>query len=488
MRRRTTFLVGGAVAVALALGGLVGGVLAESRSASAGIAPPLPVRSSSTRSRGTAGGVGTAGVSRASKQRFTPARVTPTFSSSSASRTSCAGGRQRTPRTSRAPRWRCDARCALRDRATRTRCSGSGRSRSSGTSFEGADLRPSCRAAAARLVSPVRCHRRRARRTRALRRRVRMRSSGWSRSVRASRRTPASRTPASSPATATRRRRGDATRARLPPRVSPSRRHGCTSNSRSSSSRSGKNRGRSSSRDCRAGRRFRAIRARRVELARVEAADGDASRRDRARLVARSMRFRRSQAVALLGDLLDRARATRPRRAVSGRPSQSSIGSSRPTVSRSISSRPSYRADNLIRPAETVELARRARADRPSIYGDDALALGARTGGPVRRGAASRESERSVSEHRIRSSTSTAATRRDVPGNRAAMRDWYARALALNPEFSVRWAPVARASSGHVDSGSGTYHPAREPHPGVARRLTGRRGGRADRHTDSPTG
>ena len=33
-----------------------------------------------------------------------------------------------------------------------------------------------------------------------------------------------------------------------------------------------------------------------------------------------------------------------------------------------------YRADNLIRPSETVALARRARADRPSIYGDDALA------------------------------------------------------------------------------------------------------------------
>ncbi len=31
-------------------------------------------------------------------------------------------------------------------------------------------------------------------------------------------------------------------------------------------------------------------------------------------------------------------------------------------------------------------------------------------------------------------------------GNRAAMRDWYARALALNPAFSIRWAPVARAA------------------------------------------
>nr|MBA3401325.1 hypothetical protein [Actinomycetota bacterium] len=31
-------------------------------------------------------------------------------------------------------------------------------------------------------------------------------------------------------------------------------------------------------------------------------------------------------------------------------------------------------------------------------------------------------------------------------GNRDAMRAWYERALALNPEFSIRWAPVARAA------------------------------------------
>ena len=31
-------------------------------------------------------------------------------------------------------------------------------------------------------------------------------------------------------------------------------------------------------------------------------------------------------------------------------------------------------------------------------------------------------------------------------GDPAARRTWYARALGLNPEFSVRWAPVARAA------------------------------------------
>ena len=37
-------------------------------------------------------------------------------------------------------------------------------------------------------------------------------------------------------------------------------------------------------------------------------------------------------------------------------------------------------------------------------------------------------------------------------GNPAAMREWYARALALNPTFSFRWAPVARAESGRASA------------------------------------
>ena len=53
MRRGTTPLVGGAAAVALAIGGLVGGVLAESPSA--GTSPAAPVRSRTGRSRGRRG-------------------------------------------------------------------------------------------------------------------------------------------------------------------------------------------------------------------------------------------------------------------------------------------------------------------------------------------------------------------------------------------------------------------------------------------------
>jgi tetratricopeptide (TPR) repeat protein len=35
-------------------------------------------------------------------------------------------------------------------------------------------------------------------------------------------------------------------------------------------------------------------------------------------------------------------------------------------------------------------------------------------------------------------------------GDRAAMRRWYAKALELSPEFSIRWAPVARAALGNT--------------------------------------
>ena len=60
MGRRTALAVGGATAVALALGGLVGGVLAESPSA--GSSPSVPVALSERALAGTAGGVSVATV------------------------------------------------------------------------------------------------------------------------------------------------------------------------------------------------------------------------------------------------------------------------------------------------------------------------------------------------------------------------------------------------------------------------------------------
>ena len=69
MRRRTSLLVGGAIAAALALGGLVGGVVAESRSLAS--APAAPVALADRALAGAAGGISTS-PSRASRPRFVP--------------------------------------------------------------------------------------------------------------------------------------------------------------------------------------------------------------------------------------------------------------------------------------------------------------------------------------------------------------------------------------------------------------------------------
>ena len=61
MRRRTSLLVGGATAAALALGGLVGGVVAESRSLAS--APAAPVALADRALAGAAGGISTSAVS-----------------------------------------------------------------------------------------------------------------------------------------------------------------------------------------------------------------------------------------------------------------------------------------------------------------------------------------------------------------------------------------------------------------------------------------
>jgi pentatricopeptide repeat protein len=105
------------------------------------------------------------------------------------------------------------------------------------------------------------------------------------------------------------------------------------------------------------------------------------------------------------------------------------------------------RADAGIRPLETIALARRARAERPSIYGDDALGWALARAGRCRE--ALPFAEQSLRLHTKapllffhRGYASGCA------GDRAALREWYGRALALDPEFSLRWAPVARAALG----------------------------------------
>jgi Flp pilus assembly protein TadD len=106
-----------------------------------------------------------------------------------------------------------------------------------------------------------------------------------------------------------------------------------------------------------------------------------------------------------------------------------------------------FRADHGIRPAATVRLARRARAARPSIYGDDAL------GWALARAGRCAEAERWL-DRALRLGTKDALLyfhrgyAAGCAGDRATMRDWYGKALDQSPVFSVRWAPVARRALG----------------------------------------
>jgi tetratricopeptide (TPR) repeat protein len=102
-----------------------------------------------------------------------------------------------------------------------------------------------------------------------------------------------------------------------------------------------------------------------------------------------------------------------------------------------------FDADHRIRPATLVARARAARAARPSILGDDALAWAL-----TRRGRC--DEARAWSDRSLRLGTRDAllffhrAEIERCAGDRGAARRWARKALDLDPAFSVRWAPVAR--------------------------------------------
>ncbi len=183
--------------------------------------------------------------------------------------------------------------------------------------------------------------------------------------------------------------------------------------------------------------------AARAELARVEAVRGRIARAvEEARRAADAVPT--PQSVALLGELLDRAgkpvEARRQRATVGVIERLLRVNGVQVDLESAV-----YRADYGIRPLETVVLARRARAARPSIYGDDALAWA------LARAGRCREALR-FAESALRLGTKDPLLyfhRGYAEGcarNLTAMQEWYRHALALNPEFSVRWAPVARAA------------------------------------------
>ena len=102
-----------------------------------------------------------------------------------------------------------------------------------------------------------------------------------------------------------------------------------------------------------------------------------------------------------------------------------------------------FDVDHGIRPRHALALARAARADRPSIDGDDVLAWALARNG--RCGEALRFSKRAL---RLGTRDALKDFHRGMIerclGNRAASRRWLHSALDLNPHFSVLWAPVAR--------------------------------------------
>jgi tetratricopeptide (TPR) repeat protein len=102
-----------------------------------------------------------------------------------------------------------------------------------------------------------------------------------------------------------------------------------------------------------------------------------------------------------------------------------------------------FDADHDIAPAHLLTLARKGYAERPSIYGDDVLGWALARSGRC-------TDALQWSNRALRLGTKDAL--KDFHhgwieaclGNRADAAVWYRRALALNPTFSILWAPVAR--------------------------------------------
>jgi tetratricopeptide (TPR) repeat protein len=103
-----------------------------------------------------------------------------------------------------------------------------------------------------------------------------------------------------------------------------------------------------------------------------------------------------------------------------------------------------FRADHGIAPAQTVGLARAARAERPSILGDDTVAWALARAG--RCGEARTWSQRSL---RLGTEDWQLIFHRGYIerclGHATAARSWFDRAQRLNPHYSIRWSQMLKA-------------------------------------------
>ena len=101
-----------------------------------------------------------------------------------------------------------------------------------------------------------------------------------------------------------------------------------------------------------------------------------------------------------------------------------------------------FDVDHAVRLPRALSLARAARAERPSIDGDDVLAWAlARTGHCAEALHYSKRSLRLGTHDAVKFFHRGMVER--CLGNSAVAKTWFRRALALNPHFSVLWAPVA---------------------------------------------
>jgi tetratricopeptide (TPR) repeat protein len=102
-----------------------------------------------------------------------------------------------------------------------------------------------------------------------------------------------------------------------------------------------------------------------------------------------------------------------------------------------------FDADHGVDPARTVVLARKGYTERPSIVGDDVLGWALARAGHC--GEALPYSSRAL---RLGTKDALKIFHRGYVaaclGRRAEARRYYRRALAVNPHFSILWAPVAR--------------------------------------------
>ena len=102
-----------------------------------------------------------------------------------------------------------------------------------------------------------------------------------------------------------------------------------------------------------------------------------------------------------------------------------------------------FDVDHGIRLRSSLALARRAQRERPSIDGDDVLAWALARTGHCQEALGYSKSALHLGTRDALKLFHRGAIEQCL-GNRAAARGWFRRALALNPRFSVLWAPTAR--------------------------------------------